>query len=96
MVICHHCDNPPCVRPDHLFIGTIADNNRDMEIKGRRRFGPSPGSRNGNAILTEGDIPIIRSAVADGESYAAVAYRYRVTKELISQIARRKAWRHVA
>jgi hypothetical protein len=43
MLICHRCDNPPCVRPDHLFLGTRADNTHDMDAKGRRvRYFPPP------------------------------------------------------
>lgn len=39
LLVCHHCDNPRCVRADHLFLGTIADNNHDMKVKGRAAKG---------------------------------------------------------
>ena len=50
LCVCHRCDTPSCVNPDHLFVGTMTDNMRDRHAKGRTRW--CAGSKNGNAKIT--------------------------------------------
>jgi hypothetical protein len=88
MFICHDCDNPRCCRPDHLFLGTAAQNNADMRIKGRS----ARGERNGCAKLTEGDVVKIRS---DARSAEIIASEFGVSSSLISMIRTRKLWIHI-
>lgn len=91
--VCHRCDNPTCVNPDHLFLGTNADNMRDCALKGRARGPGHIGSRHGNAKLTERDVLAIRASSLTG---VALAARYGVSTSLISNIKRGHGWRHVA
>jgi hypothetical protein len=89
MVVCHHCDNPPCVRPDHLFLGTTADNNADKERKGRGNR--VRGERHPDAKLTADDVRAIRIRLAT-ERPAAIAADYGVSMYAVSNIKRRRSW----
>lgn len=83
---CHHCDNPSCVRPSHLYPGTPTQNVDDA----RRRNRMAVGSR--RSRLSDDDVMEIR---ATNETHRAVAERYGVSPPLISMIRRRKIWRHL-
>jgi len=87
----HRCDNPRCVRPSHLFLGTHQDNVADMVAKGRQR----KGERHGMARLTDAGVLAIRAACAAGEAQATVARRHGVTQTTVSRIILRRSWRHV-
>ena len=94
MNILHKCDNPRCVNPDHLFLGTQYDNVRDCIDKGRSR--KCHGELHSCTHLTEKDIVDIRNVYAE-ESYSqkSLAEFYGVTQGTIGKIIRRRTWKHV-
>ena len=96
----HHCDNPACVRPEHLFEGTQADNMLDMANKGRSTLGVErpvySGTRNHNAKLDPDRVREIRRLRATGLSQQELADRFGVAQPVVSQLLRGKTWRHVA
>jgi hypothetical protein len=95
LFVCHWCDNRLCVNPDHLFLGTPADNIHDMDAKGRRVNSPHFGSRHGCAKLDEQKVAEIKRRIQAGESQKTLAAEYGVTPGAINHIAKGRQWRHV-
>jgi hypothetical protein len=93
LFVCHTCDNRACVNPDHLFVGTPADNVRDRDSKGRHVA--LQGESHGNHILTEAEVLEIRELSATGVSVAELAEQFGVHKDTIYGIINRKSWRHI-
>jgi len=87
LLVCHKCDNPPCVRPSHLFLGEHRDNSADKLRKGRDRY--LVGQNNHRATLSNDQVRDIRSRSAGGESYKALARQYGVHPVTVSRICRR-------
>jgi len=94
LCVLHKCDNPACVNPDHLFLGTHADNVADKCQKGRNRFKAHHGSANGFAKLTEDEVREIRS-LNGTLSQTRMAALFGVTQACISGIILNKGWKHV-
>jgi hypothetical protein len=94
--VLHTCDTPACVRPEHLRLGSHADNMRDMHEKERGKFIAHLGESNGQSKLTEVLVRAIRKAyAAGGVTQAQLAVQYGVSKALISFVVTRRSWRHV-
>lgn len=92
LCVCHACDNPACVNPAHLFLGTPAENNADRSVKGRS----SLGSQHHKTKLTAEQVREIRSAHASGtETKTQLARRFGVADSSIHLIIIRKNWRHL-
>jgi len=95
--VCHHCDVPQCVNPDHLFAGTQADNVADMMAKGRygenRRW--CRGSAHPRAKLDECAVVRILDALSRGQTQYDLADQYGVSQIMISRIKRGLSWSHV-
>lgn len=82
---CHKCDNPPCVNPDHLFLGTRTENQRDMAVK----------ERTNTTKLTESEVRAMRRAYRLGISQDVLAHVFGVDQTNVSQVVRRQSWPHI-
>lgn len=90
LYVCHHCDNPPCVNPEHLFLGTPKENERDKMAKGRDARGTA------NATLTVAQVHEVRAAAAAGEADRVIAARYGVTAAAVVKVRTGQSWKAVA
>ena len=91
-MVLHHCDNPGCVNPGHLYLGTPKENARDRDVRGRT----SVGSKHPGAILSESDVVALR-AMRDttGLPFKAIGKDFGVSGEQARRICRRLKWRHL-
>lgn len=104
LFVLHRCDNPPCVNPRHLFLGTHQDNSDDKMAKGRGGH-PSGdltppetrarGERHGRARITSADAAEIRGLYRDGATPTSLSKRYGLGRSTINHILKGHTWVHV-
>jgi hypothetical protein len=92
LCVMHICDNPPCVNPAHLRVGTLVENNADRELKGRGGQRKRHGTANGAAKLTPAQVQEIRARCAAGESQTSVARDFPINQPHVSRIVREEVW----
>ena len=91
-MVCHHCDNPACINPHHLFVGTRRANMQDAKRKNRIKA----GNRHWNVKLTEDVVTAIRKEYQPYKnSQAILAAKYGVSKTGIQSILERRTWNHI-
>lgn len=93
LLVCHDCDNPPCVNPYHLYLGTQKDNNDDCNSRGRRN--QMFGDNHAMAKLTEPDVREIIRPYGEGEPSTELATVYGVSVAAVCNIINGKSWRHL-
>jgi len=91
MLILHKCDNPPCVNPDHLFLGTYQDNENDKKIKSRQARGCAIGSSKYNEI----DILGVKLLLALKHNQSKLSRLLGISQSHISRISKNETWSHL-
>ena len=86
--VCHHCDNPKCVNPEHLYLGTQKENLQDMARKDRSLY----GERNARAKLKEADVRKIRACLEMGMTQQQIAAAFGISQIQISRIHTGQRW----
>jgi len=94
MVVCHKCDNPSCVNPDHLFIGTQAENMLDKKNKGRAK-GAHKGGEHALAKLDSAKVCEIRNLMASGVKHREITKKYKISMSTLTDIKSGKTWGHL-
>lgn len=92
--VCHVCDNPSCINPEHLFLGTEKDNMQDMVRKGRQAHIPS--HLHGSAKLTDAAVLEAKKLREAGVSFYSMAKKYGVYRETIRKAVIGKTWKHLS
>lgn len=91
LLVLHHCDNPKCVNPRHLFLGTDSDNAKDKAGKGRS----VRGEQHWKARLTEQDVHGLRFALTCGATAKSMAAIYQISCRYVHDIESRRYWAHI-
>lgn len=93
LLVCHSCDNPPCINPLHLFLGTPKDNMQDKSKKGRHVPVRLKGSKNPRAKLTWDSVFQIRELYSKGTKQRTLSTNFKVSQAVISDICRGVTWK---
>lgn len=93
--VLHRCDNPPCINPNHLFLGTNEDNIHDCMSKGRKVSADVRGEKNPRAILSAVDVLRIRRLYDQGWRHDQIAEAFCASIHVVRKAALRQSWRHI-